>query len=157
MDQGRHSRLQGQGGVHRRDYLTDYLTGKGLYTGETMQVLHMAILNGDVKFVRYLLANGANINAKAVGEYFMPLVQRRGVDFRAWDSCFRFLNIHDVDDRVGDANTESGFADPDLYFGQLPLSFAACTGQVEICDELKKVFVNQILISDPTGIHATKC
>ncbi len=96
----------------------------------------------------------------------MPMVTRRGhVDkkpesfwARAWDACLTLLHIHDVDDRVGDANRESGFEDPDLYFGQLPLSFAACTGQVQICDELKDSFVNhfsrmELNKDNPTGIH----
>ncbi len=135
--------------------------GKGLYTGET--ILHMAIVNGDVKFVRYLLDMGADVNAKAVGEFFMPMVTRRGhVDkkpesfwARAWDACLTLLHIHDVDDRVGDANRESGFEGQDLYFGQLPLSFVACTGQVEICDELKDSldsYFSRIKVN-PTGIR----
>ncbi len=110
------------------------LKGKGLYTGET--ILHMAIVNGDTQFLRFLLEKGANVSAKAIGDFFMPVGRRRGHKPRKsfWGSCIEklmfALNIHHVDDTVDDPDEESAFEDcPDKYFGQLPLSFAACVGR----------------------------
>jgi hypothetical protein len=103
-----------------------------LYTGQT--ILHMAIGNDDTKFVRFLLEEGADIRAKAVGDIFMPSARRRG------HSSF----FAQIDDRVGVPNPDSAFEQPDLYFGQLPLSFAACFGHVKVCHELKLAFFDNL-------------
>jgi len=42
----------------------------GLYSGET--VLHIAIVNGDITMVEWLLNQGASQLAKADGCFFMP-------------------------------------------------------------------------------------
>jgi hypothetical protein len=42
----------------------------GLYSGET--VLHIAIVNGDIRTVEWLLSQGASQLAKADGLFFMP-------------------------------------------------------------------------------------
>lgn len=42
----------------------------GLYSGET--VLHIAIVNGDIKTVKWLLERGASQLARADGLFFMP-------------------------------------------------------------------------------------
>jgi hypothetical protein len=102
---------------------------RGLYEGET--ILHMAIINGDVKYVQYLLEHGADVNARAVGVFFMPLVKRRAhLQGSGQTNVMAFFQ--NVDDTVGDSNTESAFEDPDLYFGQFPLSFACCVGHESI-------------------------
>jgi ankyrin repeat protein len=128
-----------------KDDIADF-KGKGLFTGQT--ILHMAIVNSDYEFVRYLLKMDADISAKAVGEFFMPMVLRRGhVEVKQERLLARFLKyvkLQHVDDQVGDStNTESAFEDPDLYFGQFPLSFAVCTGQHTVCDLLKHYFFKE--------------
>ncbi|XP_077167971.1 transient receptor potential cation channel subfamily V member 2 [Paroedura picta] len=64
------------------------------YQGNT--ALHIAIEKRSLELVKLLVENGANVHAKASGEFFQ---KKRGVSF---------------------------------YFGELPLSLAACTNQMEV-------------------------
>jgi ankyrin repeat protein len=116
----------------------------GLYTGET--ILHMATVNGDAKFVRYLLDKDADYSSQITGQFFKPLVTRRGCSRQRtwWERLMLFLRIHDIDDRCGDLNTESGLQDADVYLGQYPLSLAACTGYISVCNELKRKITEKI-------------
>jgi hypothetical protein len=128
--------------------------GKGLYTGET--ILHMAIVFGDAKFVRYLLKNDADVHAKVDGQFFMPTVWRRGQKKKrqlSWreeivEKILTRLRIRDIDDRYGDLNSESAFEVPDLYFGQTTMALAASAGHVHVCCELRKYFVKKRLNAD---------
>ena len=47
-------------------------------------------------------------------------------------------NIQSGDDVVGQQNLLSAYVQPDLYFGQYPLSFAVSQGQKEVLESLKK-------------------
>ncbi len=93
-----------------------YGDGQGSYKGET--ILHMAIVNGDKDFVEYLLKKGADVNARAEGEYFMPAAKRRGKPGGKPDSSLGQIKgailskIHHIDDRVGQLNVESPFDNP---------------------------------------------
>jgi hypothetical protein len=99
----------------------------GLYTGETL--LHLAIGIGEVELVKFLLKNGADLNAKATGQFFMPswipikLPSNPLVRFKY--SVFFPVNLG------ARCNEYSR-----CYFGELPLSFAASVGSVEICTAL---------------------
>jgi ankyrin repeat protein len=122
---------------------------QGLYTGET--ILHIAVINGDGEFVHFLLDQGANLKAEAVGEFFMPLFRRRCIQKRcnrtSWWKHLR-QDTH-VDDKMGYDNTESHFEDPDMYFGQLPLSFAACAGHESVLDVLKEAYCEKCPSFEP--------
>ncbi|XP_048375098.1 transient receptor potential cation channel subfamily V member 2 [Sphaerodactylus townsendi] len=69
------------------------------YQGNT--ALHIAIEKRSLDLVKLLVENGANVHARASGEFFH--MKKRGV-------CF--------------------------YFGELPLSLAACTNQLEVVQYL---------------------
>ena len=47
-----------------------------LYTGES--ALHIAIVYGDFEMVRLLVENGANVNQRATGRFFLPEDQKKG-------------------------------------------------------------------------------
>jgi hypothetical protein len=70
----------------------------GQYEGET--ALHIAIVNGDLDMVKFLIQNSADVRARAYGSFF----QQGSV----------------------------------VYYGEYPLSFAACTGQKDIVSYLKR-------------------
>ncbi|KAK3262986.1 hypothetical protein CYMTET_28187, partial [Cymbomonas tetramitiformis] len=50
-----------------RDFLDD---PPGLYEGET--VLHIAIANQDMEMVQLFMENGADLSARAFGDFFRP-------------------------------------------------------------------------------------
>ncbi|XP_063430515.1 transient receptor potential cation channel subfamily V member 5-like isoform X2 [Mytilus trossulus] len=79
------------------------------YYGES--ALHIAIIFGSVEAVKVLIENGANINERASGRFFLPEDQKKG--------------------RTKDTDYE-GYA----YYGEYPLSFATCIGNQEIYDYL---------------------
>ena len=45
-------------------------------TGES--ALHIAIVNGDFEMVRLLVENGADVNQRATGRFFLPEDQKKG-------------------------------------------------------------------------------
>ncbi|KAJ7398281.1 Transient receptor potential cation channel subfamily V member 2 [Pitangus sulphuratus] len=69
------------------------------YTGQT--ALHIAIEKRSLPLVKLLVENGADVHARAYGEFFRK--KKEGVYF---------------------------------YFGELPLSLAACTNQLDVVDYL---------------------
>ncbi|XP_063002443.1 transient receptor potential cation channel subfamily V member 2-like [Elgaria multicarinata webbii] len=71
----------------------------GYYKGHT--ALHIAIEKRNLDLIKFLVENGANVHAKACGEFFQQ--RKKGV-------CF--------------------------YFGELPLSLAACTNQPDVLQYL---------------------
>ncbi|KAJ8301067.1 hypothetical protein KUTeg_020054 [Tegillarca granosa] len=79
------------------------------YFGES--ALHIAIVFGDFESVKLLVQNGANVNQRATGRFFLPEDQKKG--------------------KTPSTNYE-GFA----YYGEYPLAFAACTGNQDIYDYL---------------------
>ena len=40
--------------------------------------LHIAIVNGDFEMVRLLVENGADVNQRATGRFFLPEDQKKG-------------------------------------------------------------------------------
>ncbi|KAM4624542.1 transient receptor potential cation channel subfamily V member 1-like [Polymixia lowei] len=73
------------------------------YKGQT--ALHIAIERRSIHFVEKLVQKGADVNAKACGKFFQPMKE--------------FPLVMNSDE-------------PRFYFGELPLSLAACTNQPEM-------------------------
>ncbi|KAK3576060.1 hypothetical protein CHS0354_018329 [Potamilus streckersoni] len=85
------------------------------YYGEN--VLHMAIVNEDPAMVKFLLDKGADYHCRCCGKFFCPDDQKES----------RMDNQdHEWVDLCEKTNYE-GY----VYFGEYPLSFAACLGQEE--------------------------
>ncbi|XP_052249254.1 transient receptor potential cation channel subfamily V member 6-like isoform X6 [Dreissena polymorpha] len=85
------------------------------YYGEN--ALHMAIVIEDPSMVKFLLDKGANYHERACGMFFTPFDQK--------DSRTDSLD-HEWVDVCEETNYEGH-----VYFGEYPLSFAACLGQEE--------------------------
>ncbi|KAK3576059.1 hypothetical protein CHS0354_018328 [Potamilus streckersoni] len=85
------------------------------YYGEN--VLHMAIVNEDPSMVKFLLDKGADYHCRCCGNFFCPDDQKESrtdrLDKEWVDLCKK--------------TKYEGYA----YFGEYPLSFAACLGQEE--------------------------
>ncbi|KAK3698098.1 hypothetical protein QZH41_017531, partial [Actinostola sp. cb2023] len=79
--------------------------------------LHMAIVNENLNMVHFLCKNGINIHERAFGAFFCPEDQQ---DMREDDECKETIILNDETDYK--SNT---------YWGEYPLSFAACLGQVD--------------------------
>lgn len=73
--------------------------------------LHLAIVHDDYDTVQLLLENGASVNARATGDFFMP---------EDWEE----KDIKTMD--------YQGYA----YYGEYPLAFAACFENKDIYDLL---------------------
>ncbi|CAI4229605.1 unnamed protein product [Auanema sp. JU1783] len=72
--------------------------------------LHLAIVHNDYETVQLLLECGANVNARACGDFFRPEAFNQGkkiTDYQGW-----------------------------AYYGEYPLAFAACFGNKDIYDML---------------------
>ncbi|XP_050404943.1 transient receptor potential cation channel subfamily V member 6 isoform X2 [Patella vulgata] len=74
--------------------------------------LHLAIAKGNLKAVQLLVENGADVNQRATGQFFQPEDVKHGKDRKQ-------------------TNYE-GYA----YYGEYPLSFAACFQHTDIYDYL---------------------
>ncbi|XP_076372372.1 transient receptor potential cation channel subfamily V member 5-like isoform X2 [Tachypleus tridentatus] len=85
------------------------------YYGEN--VLHMAIVNEDPAMVKYLVDHGANYHERCIGNFFCPEDQKAS----RMDSL-----DHEAVDVTAKTNYE-GY----VYWGEYPLSFAACLEQEE--------------------------
>ncbi|XP_071540423.1 uncharacterized protein nan isoform X2 [Panulirus ornatus] len=85
------------------------------YYGEN--VLHIAIVNEDPAMVKFLLDNGANYHERCLGNFMCPEDQKTSrsdsLDFE-WVALCQQTNYE-------------GY----VYWGEYPLSFAACLGQEE--------------------------
>ncbi|KAL4226497.1 hypothetical protein ACF0H5_014482 [Mactra antiquata] len=79
------------------------------YYGESC--LHLATVYGDFESVKLLVSNGAYVNQRATGRFFLPEDQKNG--------------------RTNQTNYQ-GYA----YYGEYPLAFAACFGYMDIYDYL---------------------
>ncbi|CAI4222328.1 unnamed protein product [Auanema sp. JU1783] len=85
------------------------------YYGET--VLHMAIETEDAEILRFILNCGADVNARCTGNFFT-------CDDQKSSRC----DISDMEHvSISRNTTYSGH----LYWGEYPLSFAACLSQME--------------------------
>lgn len=76
--------------------------------------LHMAIVNENQHMVHILCKNGADIHERAYGAFFCPEDQRKSRKDRAGQETIVLTD---------ETNYESN-----TYFGEYPLSFAACLG-----------------------------
>ncbi|GAB6027573.1 hypothetical protein CHUAL_001812 [Chamberlinius hualienensis] len=85
------------------------------YYGEN--VLHMAIVNEDPAMVKYLLDNGVNYHQRCVGSFFNPEDQKMS-------------RTDSLDREWVDLCVKTNY-DGYVYWGEYPLSFAACLGQEE--------------------------
>ncbi|XP_076042112.1 uncharacterized protein LOC143026009 [Oratosquilla oratoria] len=85
------------------------------YYGES--VLHIAIVNEDPAMVKFLLDNGANYHERCLGNFMCPEDQKASRQ----DSL-----EHEWVDLCQQTNYE-GY----VYWGEYPMSFAACLGQEE--------------------------
>lgn len=84
-----------------------------IYMGDEMfgqSALHLAIVHDDYETVQLLLANNADVNARACGNFFLP------EDFKATNKVTDY----------------QGYA----YYGEYPLAFAACFANKDIYDLL---------------------
>ncbi|KAI3383722.1 hypothetical protein SNEBB_005561 [Seison nebaliae] len=96
------------------DLINDIYLGDE-YFGENL--LHIAIVNEDPVIVKYLLDNGANVKQRASGIFFTPTDQRKRKQISLTQEEY-VLPINTDYDGLG-------------YFGEYPLSFAACLNQEE--------------------------
>lgn len=82
------------------------------YYGES--ALHMAIVNENQEMVHFLCKNGADIHERAYGAFFCPEDQK--------------LSRKDVSTQEGIVLDDNTNYESHTYWGEYPLSFAACLG-----------------------------
>ncbi|XP_052822662.1 transient receptor potential cation channel subfamily V member 5 [Octopus bimaculoides] len=85
------------------------------YFGESC--LHIAVVNGNLKSVRFLISKNINVNQRATGIFFLPADQ---VGWRKKETDFKGL----------------------AHYGEYPLAFAACHEHYEIYDYLMNYGAN---------------
>lgn len=79
--------------------------------------LHIAIVNEDPAMVKYLLDAGANVSERCCGTFMSPEDQKAS-------------RSDSIDHEFVDVNPITNY-DGYVYWGEYPLSFAACLGQEE--------------------------
>lgn len=94
------------------DYSNDHLC---IFAGEN--TLHIAIVNEDPAMVKYLLDAGANVNERCFGTFMSPEDQKAS---RADNPEHEWVDVNPM-------TSYDGY----VYWGEYPLSFAACLGQEE--------------------------
>ncbi|XP_034948098.1 transient receptor potential cation channel subfamily V member 5 [Chelonus insularis] len=85
------------------------------YYGEN--VLHIAIVNEDPAMVKFLLDSGANVHERCVGNFMCPEDQKAS-------------RTDSLEHEWPCVSVETNY-DGYVYWGEYPLSFAACLGQEE--------------------------
>ncbi|XP_043261849.1 transient receptor potential cation channel subfamily V member 5 [Colletes gigas] len=85
------------------------------YYGEN--ALHIAIVNEDPSLVKFLLDSGADVHERCVGNFMCPEDQKAS-------------RVDSVDHEWVSVAPETNY-DGYVYWGEYPLSFAACLGQEE--------------------------
>ena len=115
-----------------------FINSKNLYIGQS--TLHLAVINNDTAMAELLLKNGADVNARACGDFFMPTDAKKGVKLTNYEGFLQFMtDIFSI-----------GYA----YYGEYPLAFAACFEYKDMYDllmdygadpNLKDTFGNTIL------------
>jgi hypothetical protein len=104
----------------------------GLYTGET--ALHIAIVKQNVRLVKFLLDHGAYISSRATGTFFQPPWLRPLSDrLTLLQKVFAWMGNVDLERFRYATLTREKNPDSVCYYGELPLSFAASVGNVQIC------------------------
>lgn len=86
-----------------------------MITGEN--VLHIAVVNEDPAMVKYMLNAGANVDQRCCGNFMCPEDQKSG----------RYDKMDDEHVGVNLLTNYQGY----VYWGEYPLSMAACLGQDE--------------------------
>lgn len=89
----------------------------GQFSNLGENTLHIAIVNEDPAMVKYLLDAGANVSERCFGTFMSPEDQKAS----------RTDNIEHEWVDVNSFTTYDGY----VYWGEYPLSFAACLGQEE--------------------------
>lgn len=79
--------------------------------------LHIAIVNEDPAMVKYLLDAGANVNERCFGSFMSPEDQKAS---RSDNQEHEWVDVNPM-------TNYNGY----VYWGEYPLSFAACLGQEE--------------------------
>lgn len=79
--------------------------------------MHIAIVNEDPAMVKYLLDAGANVSERCCGTFMSPEDQKAS-------------RMDNVEHEFVDVNSMTNY-DGYVYWGEYPLSFAACLGQEE--------------------------
>lgn len=79
--------------------------------------MHIAIVNEDPAMVKYLLDAGANVKERCCGTFMSPEDQKAS-------------RSDNVEHEWVDVNPITNY-DGYVYWGEYPLSFAACLGQEE--------------------------
>ncbi|KFD56154.1 LOW QUALITY PROTEIN: hypothetical protein M514_02932 [Trichuris suis] len=91
------------------------------YYGQS--ALHQAIVNEDLAMVRFLLQHGADVHQRCYGAFFCPDDQKES-------------RTDSMEHEWVDVNEKTNYAGR-TYWGEYPLSFAACTRQPDCCRLLK--------------------
>lgn len=99
---------------HFPKLINDIYTSEEYY-GEN--ALHMAIVIEDPSMVKFLLDKGADYHQRCCGNFFCPDDQK---DSRTDNLDHEWVDVCELTDYEGH-----------VYFGEYPLSFAACLGQEE--------------------------
>uniref|UniRef100_A0A0K0E2D4 ANK_REP_REGION domain-containing protein n=1 Tax=Strongyloides stercoralis TaxID=6248 RepID=A0A0K0E2D4_STRER len=105
--------------------------------------LHQAIVNEDSYMTGFLLQHGADVNARCYGAFFCANDQKSG-------------RTDSLEHEYVDLPSKTNYTGR-MYFGEYPLSFAACTGQVD-CYRLlraKKADPNLKDTNGNTVLHMT--
>ncbi|CEF69866.1 Nanchung [Strongyloides ratti] len=108
-----------------------------------LSALHQAIVNEDSYMTGFLLQNGADVNARCYGAFFCADDQKSG-------------RTDSLEHEYVDLPSKTNYTGR-MYFGEYPLSFAACTGQVD-CYRLlraKKADPNLKDTNGNTVLHMT--
>uniref|UniRef100_A0A913HGR3 ANK_REP_REGION domain-containing protein n=1 Tax=Strongyloides stercoralis TaxID=6248 RepID=A0A913HGR3_STRER len=108
-----------------------------------LSALHQAIVNEDSYMTGFLLQHGADVNARCYGAFFCADDQKSG-------------RTDSLEHEYVDLPSKTNYTGR-MYFGEYPLSFAACTGQVD-CYRLlraKKADPNLKDTNGNTVLHMT--
>lgn len=90
-----------------------------VYFGES--ALHMAVVNEDPRMVKFLLDNGADVDERCLGDFFVADDQKNG----------KVDSLHHEHYKLPVVTNYEGHA----YWGETPLAFAACL-ELEHCYRL---------------------
>uniref|UniRef100_A0A8R1I9L7 ANK_REP_REGION domain-containing protein n=1 Tax=Caenorhabditis japonica TaxID=281687 RepID=A0A8R1I9L7_CAEJA len=106
-----------------------------------MAPLHMAIVNQDAQFTSLLIRLGADLNQRCYGAFFCAEDQKAS---RTDSLEHEFVELSKNTNYKGS-----------MYFGEYPLSFAICTGQVDLLRMLlaKKANLNAQDTNGNTVLH----
>jgi ankyrin repeat protein len=120
----------------------------GLFTGET--ALHIAIAKEDVRRVQFLLERGADLSSRATGAFFQPpWLPPLSDKLTPLQQIFAWMGTLKVNTFRFATLTQESNPDSACYYGELPLSFAASVGSVEIC---RMLFLKRCDLENSRGV-----